>query len=112
MSRTREVLRKGVWYQLDLDAPLPPRKTPYIISDIKEYPSVITGEMISSRSHHRDHLRAHGCIEVGNEVMTRREEPLPPVKDDIKAALQASPEFHAEARAISEEATPEFSAAG
>lgn len=110
MSRRRYVWReingKREFVELDLNAPLPPRKGPYIISDIKEYPSVITGEMITSRSHHRDHLRAHGCVEVGNDVPSAPTyEPLPPVHDDLKAALQASPETHAEARAASDAAT-------
>lgn len=39
-----------------------------IIGDIQPYKSMITGEMITSRSKHREHLRQHGCIEIGNEV--------------------------------------------
>ncbi|MDD4971846.1 MAG: hypothetical protein PHT07_20670 [Paludibacter sp.] len=39
-----------------------------IIADIQPYQSQITGEMIMSRSKHREHLRKHGMIEVGNEV--------------------------------------------
>ena len=39
-----------------------------IIPDIKPYRSMITGEMITSRSKHREHLKQHGCIEVGNEA--------------------------------------------
>jgi hypothetical protein len=27
-----------------------------------------TGEMITSRSHHRAHLKQHGLIEIGNEI--------------------------------------------
>ncbi len=106
--RRRYVFRRGQFIELDLNAPLPPRKGPYIISDIKDYPSVITGEMITSRSQHRAHLREHNCVEVGNDVQTPTETPLPPVRDDIEAALQASPERHAEARAVAEEATAEF----
>ena len=41
-----------------------------IIRDIDPYKSMITGERIKSRAHHRQHLRDHGCIEVGNEKMT------------------------------------------
>lgn len=40
-----------------------------IVPDIQPYQSMITGERIRSRSHHRDHLKDHGCIEVGNEKM-------------------------------------------
>lgn len=39
-----------------------------IMPDIKPYQSMRTGEMISSRSKHREHIRQHGLIEVGNEI--------------------------------------------
>ncbi len=40
---------------------------PTVIGDITPYQSMVDGTQITSRSHHREHLRAHGCIEVGNE---------------------------------------------
>lgn len=40
-----------------------------IIGDITPYRSVIDGSVITSRSAHRNHLRDHGCIEVGNEKL-------------------------------------------
>jgi putative FmdB family regulatory protein len=40
---------------------------PMVIADIQPYQSMATGEMITSRSQHREHLKAHGLIEVGNE---------------------------------------------
>lgn len=40
-----------------------------IMSDIQPYQSMIDGRIITSRSHHRTHLREHNCIEVGNEKM-------------------------------------------
>lgn len=40
----------------------------YIIPDIQPYKSMITGEMITSRSHHREHLRQHNVQEIGNEI--------------------------------------------
>ena len=39
----------------------------YAVEDIQPYKSMITGEMITSRSQHRAHLKQHGCEEVGNE---------------------------------------------
>ena len=39
----------------------------YAVPDIKPYQSIITKEWITSRSHHRAHLKKHNCIEVGNE---------------------------------------------
>jgi putative FmdB family regulatory protein len=41
---------------------------PFVAADMSPYRSMITGEMISSRSQHRDHLKAHNCIEIGNET--------------------------------------------
>lgn len=104
MSRTREVLRKGVWYQIDLDAPLPPRVAPYVMRDISDYRSVITGERIGSRSGHRDHLRAHNCVEVGNEMPQDTRVELPPIREDLQRALRASPETRAEAAAVARNA--------
>jgi hypothetical protein len=108
IMRRRYVIRNDELVELDLEAPPPPRRGPYVISDIGDYPSVITGEMITSRSQHREHLKAHGCVEVGNEMPRSTRQPLPPVSDDLAAALQASPETHAEARAASERAKGAF----
>ena len=51
------------------DAVRPPRKGPHIIGDIEPYQAVGPefGKVISSRSHHREYLRQHNLIEVGNE---------------------------------------------
>jgi hypothetical protein len=48
-----------------------------IIPDIKPYTSQIDGSVIESRTQHRNHLKQHGCIEVGNEQQKQRkpEEP-------------------------------------
>lgn len=40
---------------------------PMIMRDIGEYRSPLDGAMITSRSQHRDHMRAHDVVEVGNE---------------------------------------------
>lgn len=42
---------------------------PIIMPDIQPYQSMADGSMITSRSHHRDHLKQHNCIEIGNEKM-------------------------------------------
>lgn len=41
---------------------------PMVVSDMQPYRSMIDGRMITSRSQHRDHLKSHGCIEIGNET--------------------------------------------
>lgn len=48
--------------------PIDESKGVTIIPDIEPYQSMITGEMITSRSRHREHLRQHDCFEVGNDV--------------------------------------------
>ena len=44
-------------------------KGPYIIGDIEPYKAVGPefGKVISSRSHHREYLKRHNLVEVGNE---------------------------------------------
>ncbi|AQG98649.1 hypothetical protein A9R05_07480 [Burkholderia sp. KK1] len=41
---------------------------PYVAADMQPYQSMIDGSWITSRSRHNDHLKAHGCIEIGNET--------------------------------------------
>lgn len=40
----------------------------YVMPDIDPYKSQLTGEMVQSRSRHKALLRAHNCVEVGNET--------------------------------------------
>lgn len=62
---------------------------PYVIPDIQPYKSVITGEVIGSRSTHRAHLKQHGCIEVGNERLPpRKAEPMPDIVPDLRQAIR------------------------
>lgn len=44
----------------------------YIMPDIQGYQSMATGEWISSRSKHREHLKANRLIEIGNEKMENK----------------------------------------
>lgn len=65
----------------------PARRGLYVVPDIKPYVSPIDGSVVGGRRQHRDHMRAHGVIEVGNEKPTRpKYKPLPPIADDIRAA--------------------------
>ncbi len=59
---------------------------PMVIRDIEPYRSMITGERIAGRRQHRDHLRAHGCIEVGNDTSHMKSKPEP-VKSSRKKLL-------------------------
>ena len=49
-----------------------PREAPRVMSDIGGYISQVNGQYIDSRSKHRDHLKRHGMIEVGNDVPTKQ----------------------------------------
>ena len=61
-----------------------------IIPDIQPYQSVIDGSVIAGRRQHREHLKAHDCIEVGNEKMKpkpMREIPRQERRDAIRKAI-------------------------
>lgn len=45
---------------------------PMVMPDIQPYQSMVDGSIIGSRSRHREHLRRHGLIEVGNERIEPR----------------------------------------
>jgi hypothetical protein len=55
----------GVLYEKGSE-PLPERH--YVMGDIKPYQSMADGSIIEGRAQHREHLKRHGCVEVGNEV--------------------------------------------
>lgn len=38
----------------------------------KPYKSMVTGEMITSRAKHREHLKRHNMVEVGNDPNLRK----------------------------------------
>ena len=44
------------------------KEAPMVMSDIDGYVSQVDGSWISSRSHHREHLKQHRMIELGNDV--------------------------------------------
>ncbi len=44
-----------------------------IAPDIQPYRSMVTGEYIGTRAKHRKHLKETGCVELGNEQVTKRE---------------------------------------
>ena len=41
---------------------------PMVMDDIAPYRSQATGEWITSRSQHREHLKAHNCVEIGDQT--------------------------------------------
>lgn len=44
------------------------REAPMVMSDIEGYVSQVDGSWIDSRSKHRNHLKQHRMIELGNDV--------------------------------------------
>jgi hypothetical protein len=83
----RFIWRNGHWVEYDRFASRPKPIAPMIMRDVEPYRSVITREVIGGRRQHREHLRAHEVIEVGNEMGVPKPEPLPPVAPDIVRAL-------------------------
>jgi len=59
---------------------------PYVAADMTPYKSMITGEMITSRSQHRTHLKEHGCIEIGNETKYLTGKQKPELSKESRAA--------------------------
>jgi hypothetical protein len=57
-----------MWIRPGADTGSCGERAPMVIRDIEPYKSMITGEMIDSRSVHRDHLRRHHCVEIGNDM--------------------------------------------
>ena len=47
----------------------------YVVSDIQGYISQVDGTWIDSRSKHRNHLKQHRMIEVGNDVPMQQKAP-------------------------------------
>lgn len=74
----------------------PPKRSenvsaPMIIRDIGEYQSPLDGTMITSRSAHREHVRRHDVVEVGNEKigsMTPSTVSAPKVDRDLGQAIK------------------------
>lgn len=65
--------------------------TPMVIRDIGEYRSTLDGTVITTRSQHRDHMRQHGVMEVGNEPigsLTRAEPSKHAVDRELGEAIK------------------------
>jgi len=95
--RKRYVYRNGEMVEVGADYVTAPRTTSFqVMPDIKPYQSMIDGREITSRSRHREHLKAHGCIEVGNETKhlmnperDGRPKPLPGLARELREIAAA-----------------------
>lgn len=93
MTRKSYVQVDGVLYEKGTE-PLP--ASAYVQPDIQPYRSMVDGTMITSRSQHREHLRKHGVVEVGND-WKRAPTGIPDAdpqhrKELIRAQINAVPE--------------------
>lgn len=66
---------------------------PSVMADIQPYKSMVTGEMITSRSYHREHLKQHRLVEIGNETKAHTTRQAPKVdreaiRRDIHTTMQ------------------------
>ena len=60
----------------------------YILPDIQPYQSMADGSMITGRRQHREHLRQHNCIEIGNETMqTNKPAPIDNRREVLREQL-------------------------
>ena len=64
---TLELVEKSQYYRDRAEV-----NSPMVMNDIAGYKSMATGEWIGSRSTHREHLKAHRLIEIGNERMDNK----------------------------------------
>jgi hypothetical protein len=62
---------------------------PQVVRDLQPYRSMIDGSVIDGRKRHRDHLKAHGCVEIGNDTshMQRKPIPLPSRRESLHRML-------------------------
>jgi len=75
----------GKAYEKGVD-PLPDRVQ--IMPDIEPYKSMVTGEIITSRAKHREHLKRHGMVEVGNDSsLTRQRTSFPDAAPEKRKEL-------------------------
>ncbi|MDE3021968.1 MAG: hypothetical protein KGI54_08920 [Pseudomonadota bacterium] len=61
---------------------------PMIMTDIAGYQSMQTGEWIAGRRQHREHLKQHRLIELGNEKIPEQK-PRAYNSDEVKRELAA-----------------------
>lgn len=78
MARRRFVQINGELVEVDLNY-IPEPRAPMVYGDIKPYRSMCDGKMVEGRAQHREHLKIHNVVEVGNEMDNRpRKVPTPP----------------------------------
>lgn len=85
---------KGRWINLENLPPPGPSVAPAVFRDVDPYRSIVTQEVIGGRRQHRDHLKRHDLVELGNERLPPRKpiEPKPgEIVDTIKRVIAQGP---------------------
>lgn len=54
-----------------------PSQGPFVCGDLAAYKSMVTGEMIEGRAAHREHLRRHNVVEIGDAYDKKLPTPKP-----------------------------------
>jgi hypothetical protein len=75
MTRKTYVMRDGQLIEKHLAMP-EEVNAPFIQGDIQPHRNMVTGEIVTTRSRHRNILREHGLIEVGNETGYLKSKPV------------------------------------
>lgn len=63
--------------------------SPMVMRDIQPYKNMIDGRMITSRSEHRNLLKQHNCVEVGNDTSHMKQKPFKTEFKDRKKILRS-----------------------
>lgn len=66
---------------------------PFVMADIQPYKNMVDGKMITSRSHHREFLKANRLVEIGTDVKAHTQKQAPRVdreqlRRDIHQSMQ------------------------
>ena len=85
--KTGKLIPAEEWYETREQAP-------FVMPDIQPYQSMADGTMITSRSHHREHLKRHGLVEIGNEINAHMSQQERRVDRNVRSALEESVRRH------------------
>lgn len=66
---------------------------PMVATDIQPYRSMVDGSMITSRSQHKEHLKQHQLVEVGNETSYLKPKPKTPPPGLKQTIVEAANQF-------------------
>ncbi len=86
-SVTHKLIPTSEW--LEKYGTTPHGRSAYVIGALQPYRSTVTGETIDGRTAHREHLREHDMVEVGNERMPgKTNTDVAPAGQDVKDAIE------------------------